>query len=421
MPKKFKLKLDNSAIIYPLLHTKDNQNTFRIVCTLKEDVDPNRLKTALNMVLPRFPSMAVRLRSGFFWHYLEENKRVAEVYPEPENAMEMIDGKNCNGYCFRVTYKANEIGILYFHVICDGNAGIKFLKAIVDTYLRLDGAEYESEGKIISLNTPVKPEEFEDSFKTHYRHMPLKHLKIAALKGKPSFLIPLHRKTSQLKYVSRTYINAIELRDYCRDRGYTITAFLGGLIMYSIYSTKTTDVGMDKELSLFIPINLRKIFPSKTLRNFSLFSRVGMDVANRDINLDDFILAVKESLLRDTNKELLTNKISVTVRAEKMLGFLPLFLKKMVFLLASPFFGKSKKTATFSNMGILKVPEGMKDYVENFAFNLTANKTNPTSFTANTCYNILTLSITSLNSDTEIQDFLESTLTQLGIGYTSSL
>ena len=66
------MKLDNAAKIYPAAKRKGWINFFRLSATLCENVDPEVLRSAINTVHRRFPSICARLRHGLFWYYLEE-------------------------------------------------------------------------------------------------------------------------------------------------------------------------------------------------------------------------------------------------------------------------------------------------------------------------------------------------------------
>ena len=69
--KKQWYRLDNAALIFPAIIRKNWNNVFRVSATLKEPVDPEVLDRAIEELRPRFPTCFVRLRTGFFWYYLE--------------------------------------------------------------------------------------------------------------------------------------------------------------------------------------------------------------------------------------------------------------------------------------------------------------------------------------------------------------
>ena len=57
-------------------------NTYRICAVLKEDIQPELVQEAGDIVTPKFPGFNVRLRSGVFGYYLEENGKKAPTVVE---------------------------------------------------------------------------------------------------------------------------------------------------------------------------------------------------------------------------------------------------------------------------------------------------------------------------------------------------
>ena len=97
-------KLDNAGTVFPGQNTQTWSNVIRATITLKEEIDPEVLLEAAKMCLPRFPTMAVRLRNGFFWHYFEKNPNKPLVCPDINNPCYRINFKENNGFLFRTYY-----------------------------------------------------------------------------------------------------------------------------------------------------------------------------------------------------------------------------------------------------------------------------------------------------------------------------
>ena len=411
------LRLDNSAKIYPMMMSKQTMNMFRLSAELYEDVNPDILQQALELTIKRFPSFNVKLTKGIFWYYFEENRHTPKVEEESDIILEKISFNKNNGFNFRVTYFRNRINIEFFHAIADGSGGIEFLKSLLYTYLNLAGKDVLSEQKVITVNTPVNMQEIEDSFLTYYKKMKVSELPINSLKGKECVHIDGILYNNHGKGLIEARFSSQKLLDICHEKGCTVTEFLGGLLVYSIFMTKLGGKPEENSIQLFCPINLRKLFPSTTLRNFTLFSRVGCDTM-RKLTLDDCIEDIKESFERDVDKDTLTGKISATVRAEKLfiMRITPLFIKQAIFNIGNKIFGKAKKTATFSNLGVVNVPESMKKYIKNMAFVLNSNTDVPVNVAALTYNGMLNISFTRSIMDTNIEQFFVRYLThELGL------
>lgn len=98
-------KLDNTANIFPVIAGENMTNTYRICAVLKEDIQPELLQEAVDIVTPKFPGFNVRLRSGVFWYYLEENgKKAPTVVEESQYPCRLIHPNLNRSYLFHVTY-----------------------------------------------------------------------------------------------------------------------------------------------------------------------------------------------------------------------------------------------------------------------------------------------------------------------------
>ena len=62
-------KLDNTAHLFPVIAGESMTNVYRISVSLKEEIIPELLQEALDIVLPKFDGFNLRLRMGVFWYY----------------------------------------------------------------------------------------------------------------------------------------------------------------------------------------------------------------------------------------------------------------------------------------------------------------------------------------------------------------
>ena len=411
------LRLDNSAKIFPMMADKQNQNLFNIFIRLNEDVDKQLLQRALEITIKRFPSINVMLKRGVFWFYFEEHGGKPLVYDADPIVMKKISSSNCRGFCFRISCYKNVIFADFFHAVTDGTGAAEFIKSLLFTYFTLKGYPVDGEQKVLTVGSPVNPREYEDSFLTNYKKKKIKDLTISSLKGKKSYRISGIRFDNAGKGVINMYAPAKQFVTVCREHNCTVTEMIGALFMLSVYETKIKPQSLPpQDIQLFVPINLRKIFTSVTLRNFSLFSRIGVS-ASDEMTLESLTKTIHECLKRDTQKEVLSDKISTTVYAEKFLPMriLPLFLKRVIFKISNLFFGKNKKTATFSSVGVVSLPESFRPYIKDMGFGITANNACPVTITAATVYDTMCINFTRTITDTEIEKRFARYLTDFGI------
>ena len=129
------MALDNAAKIFPAARKRHWSNVFRLSATLSESIDKSVMQIALDVTVRRFPSIAVRLKNGLFWYYLEEIPRAPEILdekPYPLARMPFDDIRKC---AFRVLIYDKRVAVEFFHALTDGNGGLIFLKTLVSEYI----------------------------------------------------------------------------------------------------------------------------------------------------------------------------------------------------------------------------------------------------------------------------------------------
>ena len=117
-------RLDNSAKIFPISAGKKYSTVFRLSVVLTEKIEPNILKEAVNQALSKYVSFKVKMKTGFFWFYFEENQKLPKVEEEKAYPCTYIEPRKNNDYLFKVTYFENKINIDIFHSLTDGNSRI---------------------------------------------------------------------------------------------------------------------------------------------------------------------------------------------------------------------------------------------------------------------------------------------------------
>ena len=161
-------KLDNTAHLFPSIAGESMTNVYRISVTLTEEIQREYLQEALDILLPKMDGFNVRLRTGVFWYYFEENgKKAPRVMEEQFFPCRYIRPNKNHNYLFRVTYYKNRINLEVFHVLTDGMGGINFLRELTYQYLRLVHPELRDEaGDALSDETSLSRE---DSFIRNYK------------------------------------------------------------------------------------------------------------------------------------------------------------------------------------------------------------------------------------------------------------
>ena len=255
-------KLDNTANLFPVIAGEDMTNVYRISVTLKEEIDPQKLQEALDIILPKFGGFNVRLRQGVFWYYFEENgKRAPKVRREDDYPCRFIVQNKNRSYMFRVTYYDNRINLEVFHVLTDGMGGINFIKELTYQYLRLAHPELKARvGDSLSSETSLNRE---DSFLKNYKKS---HAK--GYKSERAHLIKGEKLKKGEFGVMHGFMSVSQLKEAAHRYGVSINEFLVAATAYSIYMEDMHGVPGKRPIRVAVPVNLRPYFNSVTTKNF---------------------------------------------------------------------------------------------------------------------------------------------------------
>ena len=159
------LLLDNAAKVFPAQNTKQWSNVIRYSINLTVEIDPQILEKALKDILPRFPSMCVKIRRGVFWYYFEHNDKTP-VIMEDDLAHQCMPVRysDSNDFLFKILYFKNRLTIESFHALTDGYGCEIFINTLAAQYLRLLGHNISTGGSVFDITEKPKAEELEDSF-----------------------------------------------------------------------------------------------------------------------------------------------------------------------------------------------------------------------------------------------------------------
>lgn len=370
-------KLDNAAKIYPASMSRRWTALFRLAATLDEPVDPATLELALASTLKRFPTFALKLRRGVFWYYMEQVEGTPGVEPDVANPMVRMDLQANRGFMFRVRYHENRIAIEIFHVLTDGTGGMCFLKTLVAEYLRIrHGADIPRSHEILDCSQPPKTEEFEDSFARYARP--------ATLPRKESTAYHVRRTPAEKHYLNITTgtmpVDAVKAR--AKEYGVTVTEYLVSALIMSIYDLQKKEISKRrrrKDIKICVPVNLRRYYPSVTVRNFSSFINPGITPAYGEFSFQETATRIKHLLGLETSEKMINARMSKNVSDEKnaVIRLVPLFLKNPTLKLAYWLNGDRLSSSTLSNLGVVNIPDEMARYVTRFDFQLGPLRYNP--------------------------------------------
>lgn len=370
------MRLDNAALIFPAIRQRRWVNAFRVSATLTEPVDPILLQQAVTDLMPRFPSMYVRLKTGVFWYYLEEldaPPTVREDYAYPLTLMQEKELRTC---CLRVMYFQDRIAVEFFHALTDGNGGVVYLKTLTARYLTLRyGVDIPAAEGILDWREPSRPEELEDSFVRHSNGVVLNDREPNALRlggtYEPNFL-----------HLTTGVIPTEALLSVAHAHGATVTVFLAAVMAETIQiwqAERCPDRRRRKPVKVTVPINLRRLYRSSTLRNFVLTLNPGVDPRMGDYTLDELIRRMAAQLAAEGTPQQMAGRIAANVNPQQLalLRAVPLPIKNIVMRIVYNMRGESKGCINLSNLGAVRLPAPMSPFVRRMEFIIGPQRSYP--------------------------------------------
>ena len=362
----FWMRLDNAAKIYPAVQNEELTAVFRLSCILKDRIKIKPLLEAIHTIEDRFPYYKVKPKKGFFWYYLEFQNEPMPLRPDlttPCRAFKKDD------LIFRILAKDNCLSVEFSHILTDGGGGFEFLKSLLLSYLQACGVSLNKEIPALKPYDVPSAEEFEDGFSKYFQK------NIPSPKRKPkSFHLPFKLNDQPRFNVLIATLPMAEIYQKSKEHHGTITEYLVAVYLYALQTIYNGLSNFKKRRArkifrIQVPVNLRRIYPSKTMRNFSLFVTPEIDLSLGVYSFEEIVKTVHHLMQLETDKKLINKMIARNVGAERNIWLknTPLFIKSLILYLTYSIAGTSQYSGVITNIG--KVTFGQADkLIDHFVF-----------------------------------------------------
>ena len=397
--------LDDAAKIYPISMEHGSQQVFRLSVYFKEEVIPELLQMALTFTIKRFASFATTLKKGFFWHYLDMVKRRFTIEEEHDILCQPIKVSLSGSQSFRLMYYQNRVSAEFFHVLTDGSGAMTFFKCLISEYLRLCGVEAPL-GDIWNVNETPTNEEFENAF-----------TKVEKAKSSSGFVdktaVQMNGRLTRRRpcRILHFKMDSNRLHEVAKAHGATITPYL---LMQMFYACAAATDELTGDLNIQLPINMRKFYPSKTVRNFSMYCGIRIPI-DKIGSKEELLAEINAQIAEKAKKEKMHEMITATVNLVSSIRLIPLVIKQPIAKMIYGLLGEKIYTTTFSNIGVVRFPEELMEHIDHMDFCLGAQVTNRLACATVTCGNVVTFSISKMTADPAFEEKMFQLLTSDGI------
>lgn len=402
MPKtKFsEFAVDNASILFLSLIKPYHTNNFRISATMKEPVCPEALQEAVNRVAPRVPSVAAKLEQGF-WNYRQiPMSEPPKVQPDPGFLKPMSKEEMAKG-CFRVYYQDCSFHIELFHAMTDGCGAFVTFITLIAEYLNIRyGLVTAPCQNRLDMETGPQEHEVVDSF-LDFADAPPKHLP-----SRFSYLPPRPEKDDWRIYASNLTLDVAPLLAAAKRNGVTLNTLLTSVLASTVmdYQLENHRGGKLKPVRIMVPVDLRRLSGSRTLRNFSLYTLPTMEADHRHLPFSDLCKLLGAQLKQQLSKEALMGMVSYNVHTQNAwyVRCIPWKLKSALLRIGYRFFGESNSSLTLTNLGILQFPPELEPYVADFQCYLSPRVSSPYGCTVLTFRNRLSLNMSHFSPENTV-------------------
>ncbi|MBR0513278.1 MAG: hypothetical protein IJK06_03400 [Clostridia bacterium] len=413
--KKQWYRLDNAALIFPAIIRKNWNNVFRVAVTLTEPVDPEILSRAAADLKPRFPTVFVRLKSGFFWYYLETVREAPRAEQDYAYPLTHMPRKQLQTFCVRILYYENRIAVEMFHSVTDGTGGMVFLKNLAARYLELKhGITIPPENGIVNWQETPKNEETRDCFQLCGAPVGIGRAEATAyrLSGNP--------EEDHARHVIMGIVPTDELIGKAHEQGVTVTAYLAAVMAEAVRDRQAMDGKPPKQLKpvkITIPVNLRKTFGLDTMRNFALAVNIGFDPKLGEYSHEQICKLMYHQLAAEVTPQRMAGRVTTNVVLQRSMPIrlIPLPLKRICMRLVYAISGESKGCLNISNMGPIVLPDGMAQYIERFEFVIGVQYSYPNNCSVVSWNGKTYISMIRGIQESELERLFFSRLVELGI------
>jgi NRPS condensation-like uncharacterized protein len=169
--------------------------------------------------------------------------------------------------------------------------------------------------------------------------------------------------------------------DAAHRYGITLNTLLTTVLADAIMELQLTERAgkKHKPVRIMIPVDLRRMMGSRTLRNFSLYTIPTLEGHQHTLSFQEKCKIFDTQLKQQLSKDNLSAMVSYNVRTQNAWYFkiFPWKLKSLLLRIGYRFFGESNSSLTLTNLGIVRFPQELMEHVENFQCWLTPRVSSP--------------------------------------------
>jgi len=398
------LRLDNSANLWPAILGNRYTTLFRLEARLKNQVCLPVLEKALHAVLPRFPFFQAQIRAGFFWYSLQRRTDFPSIEADVVNPCMNPKLTGPNSWPFRVRVWDKVIACEFSHMLTDGTGALCFMRTLVSAYLEEQGLIPEDRGDLPEPGHGYQADEWIDPTALHaVGKMPRNE------KLDKAFHLPGRLSLPGKYQVIHGLTPLAPVLEYARSEGLRLTELIAALYLEALQelALKRKDARPQHRVDpirLLIPVNLRPVFGSRTMRNFFAFSDPLIDPRLGRLDFQSISRLVYHTLRSQTEISHLRKLLSANLADETAMWkrITPLFIKNIAIGAVFGLSGDRRFSSSLSNLGVVHMPKSQESAIENWRFIPPPSSVTKTTLSLISYHDTLCMSFGSLLPDANL-------------------
>lgn len=396
-------RLDNIGNYYVSELGRPFQTVFRLSAQMSEAVDPVILQEAFDKTIEEFPNFNVCLRTGFFWHYLQEMDTVPTVTPENQPICARLHF-GAKSPLVRISYFRERINFEVSHMVSDGRGTMAFFQELLRQYILI---RYQIQNVELAYQG-TDSEKAEDSYSKYYERVGG-----VASKLKGAYQIS-GIKVQEDPTFMELHMRVADILNLAHKMGVSLTSLIIAVLISSIRrDMKDTQAG--EIIRIGVPVDLRTAFKSETTKNFFglLFVSHTVVPADQEPAIPELAREIQEQLKEGGKRENLKPRMMQMVSFEKnrLIQMAPVIIKDKV-VSAISWMTRKDQTTTVSNVGVVKLDPALEHYVKNINI-LTG--TSGINFVIASCSGDLSIGISTVYTNFDLVRHVVRFFTESGV------
>lgn len=393
--------VDSVSILFLSLMRKEHTNSFRFSLELTRPVCPETLQQAVDVIWRRFPSVVGCIQPGFFHYRVVQMAEPPQVQEDP-GLLRTMTREELENRAFRVYYRGNTLSIEVFHVLTDGFGAMATLVTLAAEYLqRREGIVIPVSDLRLDTSLDSSEAETEDSAQHLTNEKPWH------LPSRFSYLPPRPEDTDWTIRSCAARFDTKDLLAAAHEYGVTLNTLLASVMARTLMNMQLRrEPKKVMPVRIMVPVNLRKLFGSVSLRNFALYGLPTMEPEEANMGLAELCASFDKQLKAHFSKEKMAAMSSYNVRMQNAWYFraLPWKLKSAAMRIGYRFFGESNSSLTLTNLGVVRLPEQMQHYVADMQVYMTPRAGVPYGCTVLSFGDKLTINMSKFTDDRELEE-----------------